>query len=162
MVFRMRMSFLVALVGMLSLVLVGPVNAQDEPVIINPNSWGILVDSVHVTDYEGYMQTMYTGWDPSYTVTQFGPGDPMIVMMNYTIAGSDPLPLKTKATFRAFGDKRVIQNKKNASGSYRETQMFYPVGAASGVYDIKCILKVRYDGDLVGSSKIIYQVTWSN
>ena len=162
MVVKMRMSFLVALVSIVSLVLVGPVNAQDEPCEIHPDSLGIMVDSIQITDQAGYTRTMWRGWDPSYTVTEFGPWEPIVVITNYTITDSDPVPLNIKAVFKAFGEERVIENKKHASGSYSVIEMFFPVGQAAGTHKIKCILKVKHRGELVGWSKALCSVTTSD
>jgi hypothetical protein len=144
---------LVVLAAILSLTAVMPASAQDEPCGINPNAWGITIDSVQITDQAGYTTSSWHGWDPSLTVTEFGSWEPILMTVNYTITDEDSLPCRVKAIFKAFGEKQVIKERRSKTGSYSVTATLFSAGASPGTYNIRCVLKVKNRDGLVGWGK---------
>lgn len=157
------MRVLVALVITLALIMVGPLRAQDEPCEIDPDSWGVTIDSVHMTDQAGFTSTMWTGWDPAYTVTEFGRWEPVLVTVNYTVTDGDPLPCLVWVAFKA-GTRplHIVGNARYSPGTYSVTHMFFPGGAAPGHYPIRCFLRAEDGEALVGWGKAVCSLTIAN
>lgn len=153
MVVKVRIRFLVALAAILSLTAVVRVSAHDGPCRINPNAWGITIDSVQITDQAGYTTSSWNGWDPSLTVTEFGSWEPVLMTANYTISDELFLPCTVKAIVTAFGKRQVIKERRSKTGGYSVTATLFPAGSSPGTYNIRWILRVKHSGELVGWGK---------
>lgn len=160
---RMQMRGVVALVGILAIIMVGTLSAQDEPCEIDPESWGVTIDSVQMTDQAGYTAAAWTGWDPAYIVTEFGSWDPILMTVNYIITDVDPLPCKVWVAFKAGNRRlRIVGDERHTPGSYSVTEMIFPGGVAPGHYQIRCFLRAKHGEDLVGWGKAVCGVTILN
>lgn len=104
------------------------------------------IDSVELRDPWG---------DP---VIARGKRDALVIMMNYTIS-EDLVPCKAIGIFKAFGKKVRDRGKHSKPGTYSMTTSLIPGDLRKlGPKNVKCILKVLKDGQLVGKDKLISRV----